>query len=364
MKKKIFFVINTLQRGGAERVSCILANEFDKQGFEVFVICMNQAFPAYEISPRVKLVSLLDIRGKEHIFNRAKYAWLIFSRLVQLLIKERPACVVSFMTTANLYSGLACILTGVPFIISEHTTPHHTVNSFNYLKRKLTFIIYRQSKAIVVVSKGIADCIKKNKSFKKLDNFITLRNPVNVFQSLTKNQIHHRKFIIAVGRLTHVKGFDQLIDAFSNIDNDSVDLLIVGGGEEYENLDRQIKSLEISDRVILVGAKDNLQDYYSQAELLVLSSRNEGYPNVLIEAMSFGCPCIAMDCEFGPSEIITNKINGILVEQNNFRKLMLEIDYLLVNDRFRDKISANAKLINRTNSVENITSEWKNLIFS
>lgn len=364
MKKKLFFVINNLQRGGAERVLCILANEFYLQGFDVSIVCLNKAEPAYPISPQIKLINLLSARGKEHIFNRIKYAVFIYLRLIKLLIKEKPFCVLSFMTTANLWNGLACISTHIPFIISEHTTPNHTVNSFNYLLRKLTFMIYRQSKAVVVVSQGIADCMKENKSFRKLNNFKTVRNPINKFQPLAKHSVHHRKFIIAVGRLTYVKGFDQLIDAFSNIYTEDVDLLIVGGGSEYENLNNQIKALGISNRVILVGAKDNLQDYYSQAELLVLSSRNEGYPNVLIEAMSFGCPCIAMDCEFGPSEIIINEFNGILIERNNFKKLIVEIDYLLANNNLRQQIATNAKLINRTNSVKNIVSKWEDLILS
>ncbi|RZJ81558.1 MAG: glycosyltransferase family 4 protein [Flavobacterium sp.] len=364
MNKKLFFVINNMQRGGAERVLCILANEFDAQGFNVSIVCLNKAEPEYEISPRIKLINLLGARSKEHIFNRIKYATLIYFRLKKLLRKEKPNCVLSFMTTANLWTGLACISTRIPFIISEHTTPNHTVNSFNYFLRKLTFIIYRQSKAVVVVSQGIADCIKENKSFKKLNNFKTIRNPINVFQILTKEKVHRRKFIIAVGRLNYVKGFDLLIDAFSNINSEDVDLLIVGGGAEYQNLDKQIKALGIANRVILVGSKDNLQDYYSQAQLLVLSSRNEGYPNVLIEAMSFGCPCIAMDCEFGPSEIITDKINGILVEPNNYKKLVSEIDYLLTNHSLRNIISTNSKLINQTNSVANITSKWEQLIYS
>ena len=364
MEKKLFFIINTLQRGGAERVLCILANEFQLKGFHVTIVCLNKAEPAYPLLPQIQQISLLGKRGKAHIFNRIKYASLIYLRLVKLLAKEKPDCVLSFMTTANLWNGLACISTNIPFIISEHTTPNHTVNSFNYFLRKLTYNVYRRSKAVVVVAQGIADCMKGNKSFSKLSNFETVRNPVNVFPSLTKNQVHHRKFIIAVGRLTYVKGFDQLIDAFRSIKTPDIDLLIVGGGEEYENLNKQIMASGLSKRIILAGPKDNLQDYYSQAQLLVLSSRNEGYPNVLIEAMSFGCPCIAMDCEFGPSEIIIDEVNGILIERNNFDELIIQVDYLLANHAQRELMSLNAKLINDTNSVENITSKWEHLIYS
>ncbi|MGE8241669.1 MAG: glycosyltransferase, partial [Sphingobacterium sp.] len=110
MKNKLFFVINNLHSGGAERVLSILANEFSKQGLSVFVVCLNEAEPGYQISSHVKMINLLEKREKENIFNRIKYALLIFLRLSNLLIKEKPTCVISFMTTANLWTGLACSL--------------------------------------------------------------------------------------------------------------------------------------------------------------------------------------------------------------------------------------------------------------
>lgn len=364
MGKKLFFVINNLQGGGAERVISILANEFSKQGFNVFMVCLNQAEPAFKIAATVTRVDLLKERGKEHIFNRIRYAGLIYFRLMALLIKERPDAVVSFMTAANLWTGLACSLTNVPFVVSERTMPDRTINSFNYFFRKLSFLIYRNSKAIVVPAIGIADCIKKNNSYKALNNFKIIRNPIHVFPKPSGRKVNDRAFILGVGRLNYIKGFDLLIDAYSKIDTDLVDLIIVGDGTEYEKLQAQVERLNLLDRVKLLGAKDNLQDYYHQAELFVLSSRNEGYPNALIEAMSFGCACIAVDCEFGPSEIIEHEVNGVLVENSNQVKLSAAINKLIKNESLRKKISTNAQLIKKTNSVKNISANWGSLIFN
>lgn len=362
MEKKLFFVINNLHSGGAERVLSILANEFSKQGLSVFILCLNEAEPGYQISPHVKMINLLRKREKENTFNRIKYASLIFLRLSRLLIKEKPTCVISFMTTANLWTGLACSLINIPFIVSERTTPDHTIHSFNFFLKRISYIIYKKSKAVVIPAKGIEDCIKNHKFFKGLNNFKIIRNPLNVFRAPSATPVNTKKFILGVGRLSFIKGFDQLIEAFSKIKTDEVDLLIVGGGNEYDTLSNQIENLGIQNRVKLVGPKDNLQDYYNQAELFVLPSRNEGYPNALIEAMSFGCPCIAMNCEFGPSEIIENEANGILIEANNIGKLTSAIDNLLADESLRIKVARNAQLINQINSIENILPKWKDLI--
>lgn len=364
MIKKLFFVINNLKGGGAERVISILANEFDKKGFDVFMVCLNKAEPAFKISPSIKLVHLIASRSKENMINRIRYGALIYLRLLVLLIKERPHCVVSFMTAANLWAGLACSLTNISFVVSERTMPDRTINSFNYFLRKLSFRVYRKSKAIVVPAKGIADCIVAHRSYKDLNNFKVIRNPINAFPKPSGNSVNKRGFILGVGRLDYIKGFDLLIDAYSRIVTENIDLVIVGDGNEFLNLKNQIERLGLEDRVKLPGAKNNLQDYYQQAEIFVLPSRNEGYPNALIEAMSFGCPCVAVDCEFGPSEIIENKINGILVKKNNPAELSEALTELLANGILRKRISENAQLINQTNSMKNIANNWRDLILT
>lgn len=364
MKKKLFFVINSLNRGGAERVISILANEFDKKGFEVFIICLNKTEPAFIISPSIKLIYLIGSRGQESILNRIKYGTLIYIRLLTLLTKERPDCVIAFMTAANLWAGLTCSLTNISFVVSERTMPDRTINSFNFFLRKLSFRIYRRSKAIVVPARGIADRIVAHRSYKNLDNIRVIRNPINAFPNPSNYKVNNRPFILGVGRLDYIKGFDLLIDAYSKLVPENIDLIIVGDGNEFLSLKKQIEKLKLEDRVKLAGAKNNLQDFYQQAEIFVLPSRNEGYPNALIEAMSFGCACVAVDCEFGPSEIIEDRVNGILVQKNDPKALSDALNDLLANRLLKKKISENAQLIKQTNSINNISTNWYDLILN
>ncbi|WP_316748967.1 glycosyltransferase [Pedobacter gandavensis] len=364
MKPKLFFVINALNPGGAERVVTNLANYFNDQGFQVFMICLNDGRPVYPVNDGVHLIQLTKRDNRHGIFDRMRFGLITFFKLLHLLIKEKPGCVISFMTSSNLWAGLTCSLTGVPFIVSERITPDLTINSFNPFLKWLSYMVYRQSKAIVLPAKAMEACLKKTRSFRKLDNFISIKNYVSVFQPLDLKPVHDKKFILGVGRLTQQKGFDQLIEAYSKIQTGEIDLVIVGEGMERESLTKKIEELGLSKQVFLVGSKDNLQDYYAQAELFVLSSRNEGYPNALIEAMSMGCPSIAMDCEFGPSEIIENGLNGFLVEDENIVMLAHSMSVVLNNDRLKKRLSKQAKLINETNSQKAITSKWEELILS
>jgi glycosyltransferase involved in cell wall biosynthesis len=175
--------------------------------------------------------------------------------------------------------------------------------------------------------------------------------------------VNQRRFILGVGRLSYVKGFDQLIIAFNNAKIKDVDLLIVGDGEERDNLTRLIDDLCMNERVKLVGARSDLQNYYSQAEMFVLPSRNEGYPNALVEAMSLGCPCIAMDCEFGPSEIIDDGRNGLLIKANTIDELSSVMTTLINDTVLKGSLSRQASEINKTNHPDIILKEWENLIF-
>lgn len=364
MKPNLFFVINTLEGGGAERVITNLANYFHEKGYGVGIVCLNYAPASYKPSAGIKVVYLVNRKDTTNLFYRLIYAGFTFVNLLRLLAREKPDCVVSFMTTVNLWTGLTCSILRIPYVISERTPLDYTINKFSYLFKWVSFILYKKSKAIVIPAKGMIGPFMKNKLFRKLNNFKTIHNPVNLFSPHLSSQVYPRKYILAVGRLHHVKGFDLLINAYSRLAMVDIDLVILGEGNERNNLLKQIEALGLSDRVKLIGFKNNLQDYYKQAEIFVLSSRNEGYPNALIEAMSFGCPCIAANCEFGPSEIINDRENGLLVDTNNVSELVNAILDLLTNPLLKQRISNNAKLINKTNSLEAISLKWENLILS
>lgn len=364
MATKLCFVINSLEGGGAERVITNLANHFSDKDCSVTMICLNTAGVRYEINKKVKIINLVKRNDHQSLFNRLRYAYLTFYRLLAVLKKEKPLCTICFMTSANVWAGLCCLILGLPYLVSERTAPAYTLHQYNKLLQWVAFHIYRKSKAIVLPAFEMFKGFKRIKQFETLNNFKTIHNPIHHFSHSNAGTVHSKRFILSVGRLCHEKGFDHLIEAYSNLDLADVDLLISGEGPERASLERQIADLNLKDKVKLIGFKSNLQDYYTQAEVFVLSSRSEGYPNVLVEAMGMGCACVAMDCEFGPSEIIEHGVNGLLVTKGDIVELSLSIGKMLNNKYLRRKFSEKAKSINETNSIERISANWEQLIMS
>lgn len=362
--RKLLFSINSLNGGGAERVISNLANFFCVSGYEVLIVCLNEAKPAYALETGIKVYSLIGRQRGTGLFYRLFYAAKTFTGLLRLLRKERPACVISFMTSANLWSGLTCSLLNIPYLVSERITPDYTVNQFNHFLRWVSAVVYGKSKAIVVPSKGMIGGFKKKSSFGGLNNFQVINNPVNQFKLRTQGRVHERNFVLGVGRLDRQKGFDLLIPAFKLLEREDLDLLISGEGTEREDLQDQIRSLQLEDRVKLIGHQKNLQDYYTQAELFVLSSRNEGYPNVLVEAMSLGCACVATDCEFGPADIVADGENGLLIEPYSINALYVAMKRIIDDPALKIKLSKNARMINQTNSAENTYARWEQLVLN
>lgn len=364
MQKKLFFVTRNLSGGGAERVISTLANHFSLVGYNVTLICLNQEEIKYTLAPGVTIKALVKRDDKRNILARCYYALITFIKLMQIIRKEKPFCCISFITSVNLWTGLCCILLNRNYIVSERTSPYYSLERLNLLSKWIAFVIYNKAKVVVLPSKKMVNTYNSLKYFRKLKNLIAIYNPIHVFNNPINNTIYPKSFILSVGRLDYDKGFDLLIDAFYLLKDKDIDLLISGIGPNKQLLENKTAELGLKSRVKFIGFRENLQDYYTKAKLFVTASRVEGYPNVLVEAMSLGCPVVATDCDFGPSEIIENGVNGLLVKLEDKEELAHAIETLLKDKQLRAKFRENGKLINETNSIENIAEKWNNLLLS
>lgn len=175
--------------------------------------------------------------------------------------------------------------------------------------------------------------------------------------------VKRQNLVLAVGRLKdHLKGFDRLIEAFALIKNKDWKLAFAGGDEEGEHLKNQARELGIYDRISFLGKVKDMDRVYAQAGIFVIPSRSEGFPNALCEAMAAGLPCISFDFVAGPRDIITDGLDGLLVEDGNIEALAQTIDFLIENPAERERLGQNALEIRERLKLEKIGKEHLDFI--
>jgi glycosyltransferase involved in cell wall biosynthesis len=313
---RILLVLPSLERGGGERVMLQLAGSFLRAGREVHVVALLGGGPLRSMVPQG--VSLHELIDADDAPRGLALAWEALPRLASLIRVLRPNAVLSTMTGTNLLAALACNRPRVHtrLVLREASS---LVNTKSALKRLAMRLLYRYADGLVAVSDGVAQDLR---GLGLSDERIhVIRNPVDAerLQQLAAVDLPaaiqgNAPYIISLGRLTEAKDFPTLLRAYAaSALRDSHSLVIVGGGEERSNLDNFVRDLGLADRILLVGAMDNPYRVLAEAKLLVLSSRWEGYPSVLLEALALGVSVVSTDCEHGPREILDGGRYGRLV---------------------------------------------------
>lgn len=362
---KIAFVIYSLTSGGAERATINRANYFSEtKRWDVTIITFaGKDLDFYSVLPSVKRVTLNLPCDKGDSASFSVYIKRII-KLRKVLLDLKPDILISEMPAANLVSIIACFGLQVKVVIEERI--HPPMLPLCKSREILRKYLYPFASARIVLTKKSAEWFKEELG---CDAFVI---PNSVVYPLSKNEPilecdklinEKRKIILSVGRLEYQKGFDRLIESFSKIANDLLDwdLVILGDGPERKNLEFLIDKLGIKGRVFLPGKAGNISDWYKRADIFVLSSRFEGFPNVLVEAMSYGCPVISFDCDTGPSEIIRNGIDGILVPQDDIEAFTSALKELALDEKKRKNFSAKAIEVRERFSIEKIAHQWENL---
>ncbi|NLL78175.1 MAG: glycosyltransferase [Clostridiales bacterium] len=301
MKKKIMLIVPMLHQGGFERV-CVATARLLEPFFDIYIIIFDSKDIAYDIKG-LNVIDLhmgvkKDMAGK--LLNVVKRSFMV-RRLKKKLTID---IAYSFGPTANLVNVFSRrreqVWTGIRSYMDMEN------------ERKIS-LLCKLSDKILCCSKMIEEELAKKYNCKKA---ITLYNPLDV-EEIRKNAEaggprlpwdNAEHIIVSMGREDDVKGYWHLIKSFALLQKDipEVKLMIIGEGdfEEYRNL---AKRLEIADHIFFPGMKKNPFPYLKAAEVYVLSSYNEGFPNALLEAMALGIPVIATDCMTGPREILQKK---------------------------------------------------------
>jgi len=352
--KKIAIIIGDITRlAGTERAVCNLSNLLsESRKYDVLIISAYSFAGqnlAYNVNSNVSVLHL----GLPLIKNKI----VKFKLYCTLLKKINKICIENnvnvILGTAHAFNVLLFFLkNGIKLVACEH---YGFMEPRLYL-RMIKRIVYPYLDAVVVLTKTDI----KNYLFRK--NVRAIPNSLSFLAD--KQATLNNKVILAVGSLIERKGFDLLIDAISLIKDICFgwEVKIIGSGEVEDKLKKQILSMKLTDIVKIYPPTNEILQEYLNASIFVLSSRQEGFGLVIIEAQSCGLPVISFDCPKGPKEIINHNEDGMLVKAENTSELSKAILELIKNQEKRIELGKNALQNSKKYLPENIFILWDTLL--
>ena len=353
---KITCVIGTLGGGGAERAMTYLAGGLAERGHEVTVLTLDDSVPDfYPLSDKVRRVRInLPTFKKPSFWGGIPRLW----HLTCAVRKTRPDVVISFMTVSVL---AACWLLRIPYLYADHLDIRHLAYSFKW--RVLRNFLLARAYRVVVLS-------ERDRKFIALYHShwtpAVIYNPALPApeQGLPRPEFLEagKKYVLAVGRLVQQKGFDLLLEAWRRVCDDFPDwrLCIIGAGADEAELKGLAETLDVQYSVQFVPPVQDLPRVYQHAQLYAMSSRAEGFPMVLLEAMACGLPVASFSCT-GPDVIVRDGEDGFLVKPFYTDRLAAKMAELMRDDEKRRQFGGKAREVTSRFSLDKYLDAYEAL---
>ncbi len=338
-KKKLCVVMPALERGGAERVVLTILNNIDLDIFDVkLLVIENRGNYLEELRPEIQLDTLNIKRVSKSIFP-----------LVRYLRKHKPNVVFSSLSHMNLILTLVkpFIPSNIKLIVRETSIP--SIHNANFKFKSLVALLYRWG--YNRVDKVICQCqymksdLHENFGIKN-SQMTVINNPVdaeNIYSKLTDSNCDNTQKkkvnLIAVGSIEELKQYDHLLVALSKLNNTDWQCTILGSGSKLDDMKSLCKQLKIEGQVSFLGRVNNPYPYINESDALILTSKYEGFPNGVLEAITLGVPVLAYDCPGGIREIIVDGLNGKLIPMGDTDMLAQQISKLDKNEFDKEKIA-------------------------
>lgn len=336
--------------GGIERVIATLANKFSET-MQVTILVKDKAYSHYPLNDSIKLISL----NSEINFDMNSKLNRVFEAGKNLISSKRK--LKKFLTTNQYdYYYLAHPLNVLEFHLAKGIsnnviiTEHGGIEAYNKVYKKIKQWLYPKAKTYIVPTKTDT---KLYQDLKLPAIYIPhFKSALPYTRSLQNKNI-----ALTIGRMTEAKRQWILIDLWNLIVNKHQikdwTLHLVGEGNLKENFTNKIKELKLENYIKILPPRKDVEVYYNEASFFLLTSESEGFGMVILEAMSFGVPCISYDCPAGPRDMIANEKDGYLVEYNNFE----ELEKLTL-----DMINNHSKMINFGNKAFEASKNWNDEI--
>ena len=350
----ICFFIGGLSGGGAERVTCNLANYMVEQGHSVEILTMADDEPSYELSQKVDRKVLLRTKErKSFIYNST----LRLVRFWKYLRRTEVDVIVVMLPITTILLLQMRRLTKAAVIAAERSLPSIYKDKEQQRLKKLA----RRADGWVFQTDAQKTWYEKA----GIRKGVIIPNAINPEFIRPLYAGERRNEIVTVGSLTVPKNQELLINAFAQIADawPTHRLVLYGKGPKLELLQTLADSLGISDRVVFAGYSTNVYESIKAAELFVLSSDYEGMPNALMEAMATGLPCVSTDCDgAGARGLIEDGKNGLLVPKGDVESLADAMNRMLSDREFAEKCGQEAHKICERLAPERVYSEWEGFI--
>ncbi|MDN3674146.1 glycosyltransferase [Flavobacterium branchiarum] len=358
-KYKIALVGYRLSDGGLEKVMSSLSIYFGKKNIDIHNILFDDSL-TYPYSGKLVNIGKMKVDSKGIL---GKLKLFLFFR--NYIIQNKFDYVVDFRYRVKPIQEL--ILSKWIYNLNTIYTVHSSrLETYLPSSHLLTKLICNKKYALVCVSQEIKSLIVAKFN---IENVVTINNPVDIEEINVKSleQIDLESvYIIAAGRFDsqNVKQFDRLIIAYSNsiLPKKNISLVLLGNGELEDFYKDSAITRGVADKVHFLGFKSNPYNYFKNALFLVLCSKYEGFPMVLIESLACETPVVSFDCTSGPNEIIMDKKNGLLVENQNFDKLTNAMNLFVEDHVLYNQCKNNSLRSIESFSIEKIGKQWQDLM--
>jgi len=362
-KKNLLFYIGTLQGGGAEKVLIELLNQLDRKKYNLFIALNRPQGAFYERIPQdVQLIDRSSFyKKKSGLFER-------YFGLASIIKKEKIDLAMGFLPGANRSLMRSRFFAGenVKMVLNEQNNPTFISRTEqSWFRKKLEQVEmslhYPKADGMVVACKGLKEHFLDTMNLNP-DHVHVIYNMINpdeieklAREPVTGHDLGDKiKTIVAVGRLTEQKAYDDMLKVFKRVQKQiTARLIILGEGPDREKIEKQVQDLSLGESVFLPGFVDNPFAYMGRADLYLSTSRWEGFHLTIAEAMACDTVPVTTDCDYGPREIITDGKNGRLLPVGDIKGLSDAVLHLLTQDELRKKMSADAKTRAEAFNVKN-----------
>ena len=376
---KIIFVIKSFaQVAGVERVMCDKMNYLASIGHQVMLVTYEQGnHPlVFKLHPKIKHKDLdcrfFTLLGKSLIKRIAMSLMMKhkFYKQIKTIIEDyKPDTIISPTYPLDIIGELASAKGQSRLIIESHMTYIQALKEYSKSRSRIGKIIARlydmntlrllkKCDCLVVLTQG--DC---NFWSQHIPHVKVLPNPLTYYPDTISDVPKDNYRIISIGRLTSIKRFDRLIDAFAIICNNNPywHIDIYGDGSDKDILNSQILKLGLDKRVIIHPPTNDIFSEMKKSQFLVVTSESEGFALVIIEAMACGIPCISFDCPYGPGEIIEHNKTGLLVANGDISDFATKMNYLMMNPEIIERMSKEARISATKYKKETVMKAWEQL---